>query len=310
MGLKARQALPYTLGLLFLAWALGSLARSGGGSGGLLLNSYWLLYIVVFLPVIALGIMVMMVVYLALQWKLLSDALGFSIARKRKQRKTSRTAQVIIWFGAWAIALSFLLYRCGGIFCSSTSQNRLILVLKDQVAGANSAQVLPQIGGTLTSVTGFVSNRWFAAAFLGLLIVSTAVLVRSLKVSLEVTKEGAPMTLMVQEKGREAVRDALRVLDEESTEDPRTRIIACYQRMIQGAANLGAPVSSTQTARELEAGIRNMFMLTGPEIRELTQLFEEARYSLHPITEVDSEKAHDCLKEIAEELRVATSIQA
>ncbi len=309
--MKPRQVLPYIAGLFLLAWALGSLARSGSGGGSLLLNSYWLVYIVEFLPLIALSIMVVMVVYLALSWKVLSDALGFGLAKKRSRRKRSRTAQVLVWVAAWTFALAFLMFRCGGIFCTNTGENTLKNALKDQVAGQAPPLALPQLGGALTSITGFMGTSWFAAAFFGLLIVCSAVIVRSLKVAMDVTgEETAALQLMAQEQGQRAVRDALKVLDEYGYADPRTRILASYQRMIRAASDLGAPVGLNQTARELEAGIRTMFMLKGPGIRELTQLFEEARYSLHTITEEDSEKAHGCLLEIAEELRVVASVQA
>jgi fructose-1-phosphate kinase PfkB-like protein len=78
--------------------------------------------------------------------------------------------------------------------------------------------------------------------------------------------------------------------------------------MVQAAQHLGAPVSSDQTARELETAIRKMLMLLGPAIKELTELFEEARYSLHPITEKDGEKAHQCLLSIAEEMKLPVSV--
>ena len=48
-----------------------------------------------------------------------------------------------------------------------------------------------------------------------------------------------------------------------------------------------------------------MFHLAGPGIGELTRLFEEARYSLHQLTEADSQEAQSCLVDIAEELKAS-----
>jgi hypothetical protein len=63
------------------------------------------------------------------------------------------------------------------------------------------------------------------------------------------------------------------------------------------------------TARELDKAVRSTFALKGPAITELTQLFEEARYSLHEIRDSDADKAHTYLKSIADELRVQLQIE-
>jgi len=78
--------------------------------------------------------------------------------------------------------------------------------------------------------------------------------------------------------------------------------------MVQTAQRLGASITSDQTARELEAAISRMLMIKGASIRELTDLFEEARYSLHPITETDAEHAQQCLLSIAEEMNITLSV--
>jgi len=109
-------------------------------------------------------------------------------------------------------------------------------------------------------------------------------------------------------EGISAVEDAIHILESQEGTDPRTRIINCYQRMVQAAQHLGAPVTSDQTARELETAIRKMLMIRGPAIKELTELFEEARYSLHTITERDGEKAHERLLSIAEEMKIQVSV--
>jgi hypothetical protein len=78
--------------------------------------------------------------------------------------------------------------------------------------------------------------------------------------------------------------------------------------MIQAAQRLGASITSGQTARELETAISRMLMIKGSSLRELTDLFEEARYSLHPITESDAEQAQQCLLRIAEEMNITLSL--
>ncbi len=55
------------------------------------MNSYWLLYFLSLAPLIGLGLFVALIIYLAYNWRLLSDVIGFGMARKRSQnRKNSK----------------------------------------------------------------------------------------------------------------------------------------------------------------------------------------------------------------------------
>jgi hypothetical protein len=167
--------------------------------------------------------------------------------------------------------------------------------------------VLPY-AGAVSQLGSIVQTNWFSIAFIGLLAVSSVIIIRAVKVSLEESREKITLIQGPRAEGITAVEDAIHILESQEATDPRTRIINCYQRMVQAAQHLGAPVTSDQTARELETAIRKMLMLRGPAINELTQLFEEARYSLHPITERDGEKAHQCLLSIAEEMKLPVSV--
>ncbi len=151
--------------------------------------------------------------------------------------------------------------------------------------------------------SSLIDTNIFVFAFIGLLTVGSVIAVRSVIVHLdEVRKEKVEFFEMTVKQGREVVQAAIRIIDQNGPDDPRARILACYQKMINAASDLGAPVGVDKTARELEKGIRNMFLLKGPGIACLTGLFEEARYSLHPITGQDSMRARECLEEIGAEL--------
>jgi hypothetical protein len=103
-------------------------------------------------------------------------------------------------------------------------------------------------------------------------------------------------------EGIEAVEGAIHILKTQTMLDPRMRIINSYQSMIQRAQGVGTTVTSDQTARELEGVIRKLLGVNSRAIRELTDLFEEARYSLHPITENDAERAQQCLLDISRQM--------
>jgi len=251
--------------------------------------------------------MVIMIILLAYNWRLLSEAIGYGMAGRRKpRRKQSKTVQIIVWMAAWLVAVEFLLQKCGGIFCRP-SQNVVSTQVQRFVAGSGPVPELPYVDA-ISQLGSIVQTNWFSIAFLGLVAVGSVIIVRAVKISLV---EGRGKIIQLPGPGAEgisAVEDAIHILESQEATDPRTRIINCYKRMVQAAQHLGAPITSDQTARELETAIRKMLMLRGPAINDLTQLFEEARYSLHPMTEKDGEKAHQLLVSIAEEMKIPVSV--
>lgn len=309
--MKPRRLFPYLIALILLAWILGSLARSGTGGGSLLSNSYWLVYLIQVLPLISLGLIVLMIVDLARNWKDIADALGYGMSRRRRQpRKKSRTVQTIVWISAWTVAAMVLWIRCGGLFCDANSSVQAAATsVENIVSGSGGLPPFPVLGPVL-AIAGLLDTNFFVVAFFGLLALSSVIMVRAIKVSWDETRsKRLDNAIMVQQHGQAAVHDAIRVLEDQNG-DPRERIMRCYLIMITAAANLGAPVGADRTARELERGIKGMFQLKGPGITTLTGLFEEARYSLHPISEDESLLAHEALLEIQEELGKTVSIEA
>ncbi len=299
--MKPRRLLPYLIALVLLAWVLGSLARSGAGGGTILSNSIWLVYLVELAPFVAVGLMIALVVSLIINWKELAESIGFQLAPKRGRKKKNRTVEIIVWMAAWLVAIVVLLSRCGGITCSASGATeglKKLVIHNDPLPG------LPSLFSPAISFAGTVNYQILVPAFLAVLVVSSIIMVRAIKVSWDETRGLMSENIVaVQQQGQAAVQDAIRVLESEESGDPRTRIILCYERMIRAASDLGAPVGPDRTARELERGIRGMFQLKGQGIAKLTSQFEEARYSLHIITDEDSQAALDSLLEIQGELR-------
>jgi hypothetical protein len=268
-----------------------------------LLNSYWLLYFLSVAPLIGLGLIIAMIIFLAYNWRLMSDALGFGIARKRSQnRKKFKTLPIIITLAVWALAIEALVFRCGGLICRT---NQTSTTITSQITNSTSGTVeatFPLLA-SFAQVSSFAQSNWFFFAAVGLLFVCCVIVVRSILVSWEETSSGLiGQTPLPRPEGIEAVADAIHILKTQTELDPRMRIINSYQSMIQRAQGMGTTVTSDQTARELEGVLRKLLGVNSRAITELTDLFEEARYSLHPITENDAERAQQCLLDISRQM--------
>ncbi len=269
--MNLRRFLPYTIGLVILAFALGSLPRGSPG-GSLLFQSTWLLYLIYLGPIALLGLMVGMMIFMVVNWKSMAEAIGFKIARGRATRKRRSRFALVVSLLMWTIAIWVLIEKPGTILNSQ---------------GTNSTRVVADI-----------------LAFLGILVVGGLVLIHGIRVSLRETSEMIIEDLRGRRlDGIQATHDAIRSIDD-STADARSRIITCFQHMMMAVSGLGVPISSDQTARELEIAIRSTFMLKGSATSDLTKLFEEARYSLHKISDEDAACAREYLLLIAEELEV------
>ena len=259
-------------------------------------------------PLLLFGLVIFMIAYTAFNWRVLSDAFGLGLARRRqaaRKKKQSQIIRLIVWVSMWAIAILVLTQKCGGIFCNTQGHPPQGA---DKVASATPSAPLPFLGA-ITQLSSFVQTNWFFTAFLGFLVLSTVIVARGIIVSWSGTKRDLVGQLgQPSAEGIASVEDALRILETRTEVDPRTRIINCYMRMVQSAQRLGASITSDQTARELEMAIRKMLVIRGSSMRELTDLFEEARYSLHRITEDDADQAQQCLIDIAREMKILLSV--
>ena len=253
--MKAKRVLPYLAALLFLAWSLGTLARSGPSSRGLLVNSYWLLYAVYLLPLLGFVGMIVMVVILALEWRVISDVIGMGLAARRGQKaKKRRRLPLIIAGAAWAVALMVVYYRCPGFHCQTTNTQSITQVVEQNVFNNTATPQYLPLSGSIANITGFFSTDWYIFPFMALIIIGGIILARGVWVSAgETRRVGLLLTPRVQEEGQAAVREAMSVLAANEEADPGSRIIACYQRMVRGSASLGAAIGPDLTARELEA---------------------------------------------------------
>lgn len=259
-----------------------------------------------FLPLIGIGLVIAMIAFMAYYWRAISDAIGHGMSRQRQaSRKKSRRVQFLVSVAFWALAIYVLLNKCGGLLCNAPAQAATLP--KDLTTAVTNSAPIPSLPflDRVIQLNSLVQTNWFYIALAGLLVVSGVIMGRGIIVSWQETRAEALSQIgVVQAAGVVAVEDAFRILKTQPEKDARTRIINCYERMLHAAQRSGTMVTLDQTARELETSIRKMLVVKGPEIRELTSLFEEARYSLHPIVEDDAALAEKCLVGIAEELNI------
>ena len=299
--MKVSRILPYIVGLIVLAFALGSLTRGTPG-GSLLFRSTWLLYLVYLGPVVILGAMVAVIIIIGLNYRDIGAAIGLRMAQQRRMRKRGSRYKIVVQMFFWGLALVLLMETKGSIFNPTQAANSTVA---KSIVGGDATPPNPfQIGGFLPALSSLVQNTWFSLAFVGLLVVGGVVVIQSFRVALKETHDLKLQQLQGnQEQGLQAVHEAIKLV-EDLASDPRSRIIACYQHLIETVSRLGAPVSSDLTARELDRAVRSTFALKGPATTNLTQIFEEARYSLHEIGDSDADKAHEYLESVAEELKI------
>jgi Domain of unknown function (DUF4129) len=95
----------------------------------------------------------------------------------------------------------------------------------------------------------------------------------------------------------------LEVVDESlddlaSEPDARAAIIKCYRRFERVAARARVPRAPWQTPDEFMLAALARLALPRSAVERLTRLFEVARFSDHPLEELERERARLCLEEI------------
>ena len=95
------------------------------------------------------------------------------------------------------------------------------------------------------------------------------------------------------------------IADLESGGDFRAVVLRCYRSMVLLFEGHGLTQGPSQTAREFEADAFRAMGLSHDAIDDLTSLFEEARYSAHPIRQPQRDAAITSLVAIRRDLEAA-----
>jgi hypothetical protein len=84
--------------------------------------------------------------------------------------------------------------------------------------------------------------------------------------------------------------------------DFRAAIIKCYERLCELLAQRNCQIQKHETVQEFRISASKFLNLPDEPLSTLTNLFEEARYSIHEIDETKRNEALKCLEEIRDHL--------
>ena len=107
-----------------------------------------------------------------------------------------------------------------------------------------------------------------------------------------------------EEAARAAMSETLMQLGQGSFGDARALILALYARLL---ARVAEPLGGIDhlTAREIEAALSQSLGVRPGTAHALTEMFEEARYSTHPLGPESVARARSALEETLAEMKVA-----
>ena len=97
-----------------------------------------------------------------------------------------------------------------------------------------------------------------------------------------------------------AVQEAIHGIEAE--EDFRMAVMRCYRRLCETLEEHGVQSMEYQTAREYESAVSDVLDIPADPLSVLTDLFEEARYSLRKIGEKEQNRALSSLVDIRDHL--------
>jgi uncharacterized protein DUF4129 len=144
----------------------------------------------------------------------------------------------------------------------------------------------PPTGNRTNLSVGFPGGILLPGWVLYLIIAVVAVALGAIAVPLGIRRREGRLAVPARpptDDRRSALEEAIVGLDE-STLVPRERIILVYRRLLQRVGPRAGDLDR-MTAREIETACRTSLGIGASSARELTALFEEARYSDHEIAE-------------------------
>jgi Domain of unknown function (DUF4129) len=222
---------------------------------------------------------------------------AFILARDEWKPPTGRTwLRHLLTFGVLLAALALLGYR--SIHHVPPGHGRRSQVQEQQTGpGGRRARTLPK----LPAAKRPAQFDWVLAAAIGggLLLLAVLVLARR-RGELEI-EDGET----VEEDLSAVVADTIDDLRREA--DPRRAVIAAYARMERVLAQHGQPRHPSEAPFEYLARILLRLRVRAAAVRDLTELFERAKFSSHEIDQPMKERAISALVSVRDDLQAATA---
>lgn len=160
------------------------------------------------------------------------------------------------------------------------------------------------IGTNSTSgATGFATSLFNGLVFaLFLPMVITMFVIAVLILHSVIRREHDQGELEIEERHEIANIITRQISEIDQGKDPRMAIIEIYSEMRGKLGQAGAWDRQTYTPREFALGAVDRLGMSASIIQDLTYLYEEAKFSLHPMTEKEKDRAVDMLQHIVDEL--------
>lgn len=149
----------------------------------------------------------------------------------------------------------------------------------------------------VSAAHGFTVPAWLPWTLLGIVLLALAVGAIALW---RWWREPATIAASDAEPASAAVQAAMTALD--TIDDPRAAVITAYAAMQDTLAARGVPRSPTEAPREYLRRVLRASDASEAGARTLTGLFEEARFSTHPISESVRRRALSALSAVRTEL--------
>jgi len=215
-----------------------------------------------------------------------------SSGRRRKHDPPERESSPIEVHWIWKLVAILLLVAFGAALVAAAVIGSKRAQHASALGGTFGVGEPGQLSGRTRGANGFVVPSWLPWTVLG--IVAVAVVVGVVVLWLRRPRPSAAPP--EASAARAAVAAAIGALDREA--DPRRAVIAAYGAMQRTLSEHGVTRSPTEAPREYLQRVLTASQANEREARTLTGLFEEARYSTHPIPERLREVALTALRSL------------
>ncbi len=216
---------------------------------------------------------------------------------------TLPTRAVVVFLVAFLLAVGFIVLARSGVLGTAP-------LLQTQPAGAGNGSTTPPTNVNLNNSSNptlglFHVGAWSVpgwALYVGLILAAlgAAIVVPRVISALRAPGE-VPSASDRTAESRRDFAEALKALDDPSNPDVRAVIIALYARLL---ARVRPSVARLETLapREIAAECVDRLRIREETARELTGLFEEARYSSHPLSPGLADRARRAVAQALEDL--------